>query len=162
MRFHPIGVCVIALMVAAATNACTQAPEDAAPSSDPASDAQDAQPALAMPDETSPDDAAVQACLQRQTGPAPPNEFPPVDAKGQYANKDECRGCSTGWWYTAEPATLYAAPGFDAEPILSVPAGTWLYASETVSFTVPTKGIVVKSGGPFSQCDSALPCLYQL
>jgi hypothetical protein len=96
----------------------------------------------------------LQACLQRQVNPPPANEKPPVDAKGLYANKGECRGCATGWWRTAETATLYAAPDLEAEQVKSVPSGSWLYALETVSFTFPTRGVVLKSDGKFNQCDT--------
>jgi hypothetical protein len=96
----------------------------------------------------------LQACQGQQAGQAPANERPPVNAKGLYANKGACRGCSTGWWHTTEPATLYASPDREAAQVMSVPAGTWLYALETVSLNAPTRGLVVKAGGRFNRCDA--------
>lgn len=95
----------------------------------------------------------LQARQGQQAGPAQANERPPVNAKGQYANKGACRGCSAGWWHTTEPATLYASPDREAGQVMSVPAGTWLYALETVSLTAPTRGVVVKAGGRLNRCD---------
>lgn len=93
-------------------------------------------------------------CLRRPPAPASANMKPPTNAKGMYANKGECRGCSTGWWRTNEPTALHATPDSDAAQTTTVPAETWVYAAETVSFTVPTRGIVVKPGGAFKQCDT--------
>lgn len=123
-------------------NASSETPSDAAPAQ------------VAEPGTDASAEAALKDCEQRQTGPAPANEKPPVNAKGLYANKGECRGCSTGWWHTAEPATLYSAPDLEATQVMSVPAGTWLYAVETISFTTPTRGVIVTPGGKFAQCDA--------
>lgn len=110
--------------------------------------------ATAEPETTASTEAVLEECLRSQTDPTPTDKKPPVNAKGLYANKGECRGCSLGWWRTAEAATLYAAPDFEAEQVRSVPAGSWLYALETVSFTSPTRGVVVKPGGKLNQCET--------
>lgn len=99
-------------------------------------------------------EAVLQACLERESGPPPANEKPPVNAKGLYANTGECRGCSLGWWHTAQATTLYVDPDFESDQVRSVLAGSWLYAIETVSFRTPARGVVVKSGGKFNECDT--------
>lgn len=127
---------------ASADHAVSQPPSDIAPD------------AAAQPATDASREAVLQDCLRQQAGPTPASEKPPVNARGLYANKGECRGCSTGWWHTTEPATLYTAPDREAAQVMTVPAGTWLYALETVSLNAPTRGVVVKSGGKFNRCDT--------
>jgi hypothetical protein len=161
----------LVLLIAAsllATGACTpgNGAESGAPSANTADQSDRADDALSQPPQgdiapgatagpatDAGAEAVLQACLRQQAGPSPASEKPPVNAKGLYANKGECRGCATGWWHTTEPATLYVAPDREAAQVMSVPAGMWLYALETVSLNAPSRGVVVKSGGNFNRCD---------
>ncbi len=101
--------------------------------------------------------AVLRDCLNRSTAAsvkALVNEKPPTDARGFYANKGKCQGCSPGWWRTVQPAQLYAAPDRKAAKIATVPAGVWVYALESASLAVPRHGVVVKPGGAFKRCDA--------
>lgn len=132
------------------TDATAKPAVDAAAPRDPAAEAELA----AREADEAHQASAYQDCLRRPPAPASTNTKPPTNAKGMYANKGECRGCSTGWWRANEPTALYATPDFEAAQTATVPAETWVYAAETVSFTVPARGVVVKPGGGFKQCDT--------
>ncbi len=102
-------------------------------------------------------DVVYQNCLKGNAAAsvaAAAKEKPPTDARGQYANKGKCQGCSLGWWQTTQPAVLYAEPDAKSRQTATVPAGIWVYAVDIASLTVPRRGIVVKAGGAFKRCDT--------
>lgn len=122
---------------------------DAAAPTDPAAEAKEA----AQAQDQASMEAAAQSCLRPPAQAAPANEKPPTNAKGFYVDTFGCWGCERGWWRTAEPIALRAAPAHDAALTRTLPPETWVFVRDSVSFSKPVRGVVVNPGGNFKACD---------